>query len=171
MASVWININRVTLQHNKEFIMFLFYFNGLTRGILSTPASDVHWTIENNRHSDCLPEWKLLSLYMFHRIILHTEGTQKMCSPIGHNNTKHFLYPIRSRHPLEFVEMVRWESVPRGSSALTWKLLSRLFSRADWLPQGLRGRFESLWSKDWAFVSLWFSRSAKHRVSFAITIF
>ena len=171
MASVWININRVTLQHNKEFIMFLFYFNGLTRGILSTPASDVHWTIENNRHCDCLPEWKLLSLYMFHRIILHTEGTQKMCSPIGHNNTKHFLYPIRSRHPLEFVEMVRWESVPRGSSALTWKLLSRLFSRADWVPLGLRGRFESLWSKDWAFVSLWFSRSAKHRVSFAITIF
>ena len=47
------NINRVTLQHNKEFIMFIFYFkNGLTRGILSTPGSDVHWTTENNRHSD-----------------------------------------------------------------------------------------------------------------------
>ena len=40
-----------------------------------------------------------------------------MCSPIGHNNTKHFLCPIRSRHPLEFLEMVRWESVPRGSFA------------------------------------------------------
>ena len=62
-----------------------------------------------------------------------------MCSPIGHNNTKHFLCPIRSRHPLEFLEMVRWESVPRGSSALTWKLSSRLFSRPDWLPLGLRG--------------------------------
>ena len=69
----------------------------------------------------------------------HTKGTQKMCLPIGHNNTKHFLCPIRSRHPLEFLEIVRWESVPRGSSVLTWKLSSRLFSRADWLPLGLRG--------------------------------
>ena len=25
---VWMNINRVTLQHNKEFIMFIFLFNG-----------------------------------------------------------------------------------------------------------------------------------------------
>ena len=40
-----------------------------------------------------------------------------MCSPIGHNSTKHFLCPIRSRHPLEFLEMVRWEAVPRGSFA------------------------------------------------------
>ena len=59
------------------------------------------------------------------------------CSPIGHNNTKHFLCPIRSRYPLEFLEIVRWESVPRGSFARTWKLSSRLFSRPDWLPLGL----------------------------------
>ena len=26
VASVWMNINRVTLQHNKEFIMFIFHF-------------------------------------------------------------------------------------------------------------------------------------------------
>ena len=26
VASVWMNINKVTLQHNKEFIMFIFYF-------------------------------------------------------------------------------------------------------------------------------------------------
>ena len=26
VASVWMNINRVTLQHNKEFIMFIFLF-------------------------------------------------------------------------------------------------------------------------------------------------
>ena len=69
----------------------------------------------------------------------NTKRTQEMCSPIRHNNTKHFLCPIRSRHPLEFLEMVRWESVPRGSFALTWKLSSRLFSRPDWLPLGLRG--------------------------------
>ena len=46
------NINSVTLQHNKEFIMCYFLFNGFidvksskafdTRGILSSPASDVH---------------------------------------------------------------------------------------------------------------------------------
>ena len=55
------------------------------------------------------------------------------------NNTKHFLCPIRSRHPLEFLEIVRLESVPRGSFARTWKLSSRLFSRPDWLPLGLQG--------------------------------
>ena len=46
---------------------------------------------------------------------------------------------MRSRYQLEFLEIVRWESVPRGSSALTGKLSSRLFSRPDWLPLGLRG--------------------------------
>ena len=56
----------------------------------------------------------------------HTKRSQEMCCPIGHNDTKHFLCPIGSRHLLEFLEMVQWESVPRGSSTLTWKLLSRL---------------------------------------------
>ena len=69
----------------------------------------------------------------------HTKRTHEMCSPIGHNNTKHFLCPISSRHALEFLEMVWWKSVPRGSSALTWKLSSHLFSRPDWLPLDLRG--------------------------------
>ena len=37
----------------------------------------------------------------------HTKRTQEMCLPIGHNNTEHFLCPIRSRHLLiEFLEMV-----------------------------------------------------------------
>ena len=81
----------------------------------------------------------------------HTKGTQ--------NNTKHFLFPIRSRHPLEFLEMVRWESVPRGSSALTWKLSSRLFSRTDWLPLGLRGCryvWNSAWETYLSDTMLWF---------------
>ena len=64
---------------------------------------------------------------------------RRCCSPIGQNNTKHFLCPIRSQHSLDCLEMVRWESVPRGSSACVWKLSSRLFSRLDWLPLGLRG--------------------------------
>ena len=64
---------------------------------------------------------------------------RRNCSPIGHNNTKLFLCPIRSRHLLEFLEIVRWESVPRGSFARTWKLSSGLFSLPDWLPLSLRG--------------------------------
>ena len=32
---------------------------------------------------------------------------------------KAILGPIRSRHPLEFLEIVRWESIPRGSFART----------------------------------------------------
>ena len=64
---------------------------------------------------------------------------RRNCSPIGQNNTKHFLCPIRSQYSLDRLEMVLWESVPRGSSARAWKLSSRLFSRPDWLPLGLRG--------------------------------
>ena len=64
---------------------------------------------------------------------------RRNCSPIGHNNTKHFLCSIRCRHPLKFLEIARWESVPRGSFAGTWKFSSRLFSRSNWLPLGLRG--------------------------------
>ena len=64
---------------------------------------------------------------------------RRNCSPIGHHNTKHFLSPIRSRHPLEFLEIAQWESVPRGSFTRTWKHSSRPFSRPDWLPLGLRG--------------------------------
>ena len=60
-------------------------------------------------------------------------------TPIGHNNTKHFLCPIRSRHVLEFLETVLWELEPRGSFTPTWKRSSHPFSRPDWLPLGLRG--------------------------------
>ena len=77
------------------------------------------------------------SLWKYSRLVRKIK-LRRDCLPIGHNNTKHFLCPIRSRHPLEFLEIVRWESVPRGSFARTWKLSSRLFSRPDWLPLGLR---------------------------------
>ena len=82
---------------------------------------------------------------------------RRNCSPIGHNNTKHFLCPIRSRHPLEFLEIARSDWVPRGSFASTWKLSSRLFSRPDWLLFGLRGCL-SCCSKIYArvrYVSMW----------------
>ena len=73
------------------------------------------------------------------RVRIHQKELRRCCSPIGHNNTKHFLCPIRSQHSLDRLEMVRWESVPRGFSACAWKLSWRLFSRPDWLPLGLRG--------------------------------
>ena len=41
--------------------------------------------------------------------------------PIGHNNTKHFLCPIRSQHSLEFLKIVWWESLPRGSFARNFR--------------------------------------------------
>ena len=65
--------------------------------------------------------------------------TQEMLFADWARDTKHFLRSIRRRHPLQFFEIVRWESVPRGSFARTWKLSSCLFSRPDWLPLGLRG--------------------------------
>ena len=53
------NMNRFTLQLNKEFVMFIFLFNSFimmcilekafeTCGILSTPASDVHERLKTN---------------------------------------------------------------------------------------------------------------------------
>ena len=73
------------------------------------------------------------------RLIFTPKELRRNCSPIGHNNTKHFLCPIRSQHPLEFLEIARWESVPRGSFARTWKLSSRLFpflpTDCPWVPE------------------------------------
>ena len=56
-----VDIKRVTLQHNKEVIVFVFLFNGFitmcslkkrlilyTLGILSTPASDVYERLKTN---------------------------------------------------------------------------------------------------------------------------
>ena len=60
--SVWMNINRVTLQHNKEFIMFIFYLVVLKRcvifksvwyaGHFEYSCKRCSWTTENKRHSD-----------------------------------------------------------------------------------------------------------------------
>ena len=44
------------------------------------------------------------------------EKNSRCCLPIGQNNIKPFLCPIRSQHSLDRLEMVRWESVPRSSS-------------------------------------------------------
>ena len=42
---------------------------------------------------------------------------KRCCWLTGHNNTKHFLCPIRSQHSLDRLKKVRWESEPRGSSS------------------------------------------------------
>ena len=58
--SVWMNVNRVTLQHNKEVIMFIFYLVVLCV-IFKSVWYERHfeysckwcsWTTENKRHSD-----------------------------------------------------------------------------------------------------------------------
>ena len=63
---------------------------------------------------------------------------EKHLTTVGYNTRKHYLCPIRSQHSLDHLEMVWWESVPRGSSPHAWKLSSRLFSRPYWLPLGQR---------------------------------
>ena len=73
------------------------------------------------------------------RVHYSRKELRRNCLLIGHNNTKHFWCPIRSRHRLEFLEIVRWASVPRGSFAHTWKFWSCLFSWPEWLPLGPRG--------------------------------
>ena len=58
-----------------------------------------------------------------------------------------FLRSIKSQHSLDRLEMIRWESVPRGFSACAWKLSSSLFSRPHWPPLGLRGCRLHSWVK------------------------
>ena len=82
----------------------------------------------------------LLSPYFGHpREPRGSLGQSNGCSPIGHNNTKHFFVPNQEPAFAWPFGTVWWESVPRASSAHPWKLSSRLFSRPDWLPLGLRG--------------------------------
>ena len=99
------------------------------------------WTgfISNWKFPDCVhfvgertgQVWRDKSL----RVPTHEIKLRSCCSLIGHNNTQHCLCPARSQHSLDRLEMVRWESIPRGSSARAWKLSSR----SDWLSLGLRG--------------------------------
>ena len=74
-----------------------------------------------------------------HRVRTHEKSSGETVCRLGTIIQRLFLCPIRRRHPLEFLEIIQWELVPRGSFARTWKLSSRLFSQPDWLPLGLRG--------------------------------
>ena len=73
------------------------------------------------------------------RVRTHEKNSGETVRRLGTIIQSIFLCQIRSRHPLEFLEIVQWESVPRGSFARTWKLSCCLFSWPDWLPLGLRG--------------------------------
>ena len=68
------------------------------------------------------------------------EKNWRCCLPIGQNNIKPFLCPIRSQHSLDRLEMVRWESVPRSSSVDWcegdfWKKKEKMFSLYPKLPE------------------------------------
>ena len=73
----------------------------------------------------------------------HEQNSVETVRRLGAIIQSNFLCPIGSQHPLEFLEIARWESVPTGSFTRTWKLSSRPFSGPDWLPLGLRG-----WSRN-----------------------
>ena len=62
------------------------------------------------------------------RVRTHEKNWGETVPPIGHNNTKHLLCPIRSRHLFEFLKIVRWESVPRCSFARSWGNFRPAFS-------------------------------------------
>ena len=79
------------------------------------------------------------------RVQAHEKNSGETVRWLG-NNTKHFLCSIRSQHSLDRLEMVQWESVPRGSSISAWKLSLCLFSRPDWLPLGLQGWDRIKWN-------------------------
>ena len=100
--------------------------------------SDSIWPKHSNHH------YQVATSILFPRkiicaILFSWKELRICCSSIGHNNTKHSLCLIRNQHSLDHLEMVRWESVPRGSSGHAWKLSSRVLTRPDWLPLGLRG--------------------------------
>ena len=78
------------------------------------------------------------------RVRTHEKNSRETVRRLGTIIQSIFCAQLRSQHSLDRLEMVRWESVPRGSSACAWKLSSRLFSRLDWLPLGLRG-----WGVEW----------------------
>ena len=63
------------------------------------------------------------------RLRTHEKNSGDAVRRLGTIIQSNCLCPIRSQHSLDRLEMVRWESVPRGFSACAWKLSSRLFSR------------------------------------------
>ena len=83
----------------------------------------------------------------------HTKRTQEMCSAIGHNNTKHFLCPIRSRH-------WKWSGESRypGAFSLVLEIFGRAF-RSDptdcpWVSED--GVSANRRSNNWAQISIFF---------------
>ena len=83
------------------------------------PAVDHKW-INCLRSTADLQGRQSLSSYTNSR-----KELRRNCSPIGHNNTKHFLCPIRSPHPLEFLEI---QGVPkvRSSNFMRYNFWSKL---------------------------------------------
>ena len=55
------------------------------------------------------------------RVRTHEKNSGETVRRLGTIIQSIFWCPIRSRHPLQFLEIVPWESVPRGFFARTWK--------------------------------------------------
>ena len=86
---------------------------------------DTLWSVKNRIFSGQIELLLLIAPQTFFRLIgswdnsrcvrTHEKNSGETVRWLGTINTKHFLCPIRSQRPLEFLEIVWWESVPRGS--------------------------------------------------------
>ena len=63
------------------------------------------------------------------RVRTHESDSRIAARRLGRIIQGIFFCPIRSRYSRSRLEMVRWDLVPRGSSARSWKLSSRHFAR------------------------------------------
>ena len=97
----------------------------------------VLFTIYTLLHGRCLTCLKM-QMTSWTRVRTHDKNSGETVRRLGTiiqsifvpNQEPAFAWPL---------EMVRWESVPKVSSARAWKLSSGLFSWPDWLPLGVRG--------------------------------
>ena len=101
--------------------------------------------IKYQANSSCVIMCLILMTTLFYKTLILQEEIwcwkgelRRNCSPIG-TIIQTLFVPNREPASAWILEIIRWESVPRGSFARTRKLSSRLFSRPDWLPLGLRG--------------------------------
>ena len=87
--------------------------------------------------------WRHTSVLYSRRVRTHEKNSGETVRRLGTIIQSNFCAQSGASIRSDLLEMVWWESVPRGFSTHAWKLSSQLFSRPDWLPLGLRGWWQS----------------------------
>ena len=87
--------------------------------------------------------WRHTSVLYSRRVRTHEKNSGETVGRLGTIIQSNFCAQSGASIRSDLLEMVWWESVPRGFSTHAWKLSSQLFSRPDWLPLGLRGWWQS----------------------------